>query len=244
MRKLKQHPILFAELILLILTIALVVWIGLSETDEYIALQGMLLILAMILFFVMPFIVLRFMSEPSPKMKELKKKQQWEKSKEYREQYVKRVVVEHPFFGICEFEVDSNKNSANLVEGINDTIFGVYTVSADIEVSPQSINLALDELWKVYQDSDRILEQVYPAAVAQCNDWDETDLDGNEITIEYIKKYYSLEGISVSDNGSDNVCIMLEGCIEDENGEIMLGYHSFVTEIDCSTGEISYDLWG
>ena len=120
----------------------------------------------------------------------------------------------------------------------------MYTVSADIEVSPQSINLALDELWKVYRDSDRILEQVYPAAVAQCNDWDETDLDGNEITIEYIKKYYSLEGISVSDNGSDNVCIMLEGCIEDENGEIMLGYHSFVTEIDCSTGEISYDLWG
>lgn len=87
------------------------------------------------------------------------------------------------------------------------------------------------------------MEHIYQAAKDQCNDWDEADTDGSPISLEYVKKYYSLYGIYLS-NYNEKIFIDLAGDIGDENGGLLLGDHAFYAEIDCSTEEITYSLQG
>lgn len=68
MRRMKEHPIMLTELILLFTLMAIVIWIGLSETDKYEILQGLLqgfLVLFNIAALVVgPFVMLWISSKP------------------------------------------------------------------------------------------------------------------------------------------------------------------------------------
>ncbi|MBQ4523255.1 MAG: hypothetical protein IJA10_09930 [Lachnospiraceae bacterium] len=244
MKKIKEHPIASVELFLLLSLIAIVLWTGFSESESYILLQGFLFLFNIAALILCPFIMLMILEKPSKEMKELERKRKLEKTKEYREKYVSEIPVNHSFFGSCVFEKDRNKEAVTLVEGIKETNYGPYMVDVEMEVQEDAISLALAELEKVYRNCDDILNQIYEAAKEQCNDWDEEDADGNPIDLEYIKKYYSLSFISVYDNTNGSISIILDGSVGDENGGELLGYHSFVANINCKTNQISYGLWG
>ena len=244
MKKFKEHPIMLTELILLFTLMAIVIWIGLSETDKYEILQRFLVLFNIVALVVVPFVMLWISCKTSKEEREFAKKRKWERSKEYREQFVSHFNVENPFFGECVFEKDVNKNFVRLVQGITKTKFGPYIVMADIEVSEECVTLALEELAKIYQNAEEILNPIYQEAMKYCNEWDETDEEGNPIDLNYIREHYNLNGIAVSDKEDGSIFVVLDGSIVADNGVELLGYHSFVTEIDCSTGEITYDIWG
>ena len=114
----------------------------------------------------------------------------------------------------------------------------------EIKVEEAYVGTALDELEKLFVNADAILEQIYPAAMEQCNDWDEEDFEGNTISLEYIRKYYELRYISITYAVGYGIYADLIGSVSDENGGELLGDHDFVAEYECKTGEISFDLWG
>lgn len=161
-----------------------------------------------------------------------------------RKKNILKISVENGFFGPCIFEKEENKSLVNLVDGIGKTKFGRYEVTVEIEVDEDSVIMALAELEKLYRNADAILEKIYPEAMEQCNDWEEEDALGNPISLDYIKKYYELTDISVAGDIEDGFYITLIGSVGDEDGGELLGDHSFVAEVECSTGEITYDLWG
>lgn len=64
MRRMKEHPIMLTELILLFTLMAIVIWIGLSETDKYEILQGFLVLFNIAALVVGPFVMLWISSKP------------------------------------------------------------------------------------------------------------------------------------------------------------------------------------
>jgi hypothetical protein len=157
---------------------------------------------------------------------------------------VSKIQVANSFFGTCVFEKEEGKNVVNLVEGIEGKTFGRYAVQVEIKVEEAYVGTALDELEKLFTNAEAILEQIYPAAMEQCNDWDEEDFEGNTISLEYIRKYYELRDISITYAAGYGIYADLIGSVADENGGELLGDHDFVAEYECKTGEISFDLWG
>ncbi len=155
-----------------------------------------------------------------------------------------KINVQNSFFGPCVFEKEEGKTVVNLVEGTEGKHFGRYDVKVEIEVDENYVEEALNELEKLFLDADAILEKIYPAAMEQCNDWEEENLEGNTISLEYVKKYYDLSYISVTHVDNYGIYIELIGSVADENGGELLGDHDFVAEIECKTGETTFDLWG
>lgn len=64
MRRMKEHPIMLTELILLFTLMAIVIWIGLSETDKYEILQGFLVLFNIAALVVVPFVMIWISSKP------------------------------------------------------------------------------------------------------------------------------------------------------------------------------------
>lgn len=245
-RNISEHPILVVELILLLIAIPLIVWIGLSETDKYEDIQIFLVFLDALAIVVCPIIMLCLDCRVSREIRELEKKRKWENSKKYRKQFVSNFCVENAYLGKCIFEKDINKNRVVLVDGIKQIKFGTYNVSVNINISDKNISLVLEKIEDVYKNAKEILNQTYEAAIEPCKVWAgaENDKMINIINFDYVKNNYKLSMIDVFENKSGNIFINLLGDVTNEKGESQFCDHSFVTEIDCKTGKISYDLIG
>lgn len=85
MRRLKENTVVFTEIILLTLLIALVIWIGVGETtnESLKVVQGLLFILNFIALIVGPFVVVYIEGRPSKASKERMKQLKLEKSKKH-----------------------------------------------------------------------------------------------------------------------------------------------------------------
>ncbi|MCI8464282.1 MAG: hypothetical protein HFI63_00245 [Lachnospiraceae bacterium] len=156
-----------------------------------------------------------------------------------------RFLVEHERFGNCVFERGKDGDLVRLVEGISRIPFGKYEdVELDMEVPEGRIGEAFQCLGHVYDGQEKFINKFYEGIRSFCEEWEETDSRGNDITMETVEKNGSLFRIQVRESWRGNLIVALRGMMSDDAGKDLLGCHSVIAEINCETDEVEYDLEG
>lgn len=241
-RKEKKHPYLYWELAGL--TVGIVSFVFIAVCEDPSILLGFLLLASLAEIILAPIIIANFDCQLNNRLAEQRKRTE----REYREKYITNVEIENERFGKLTFDKDSNKNTLRIAYGSALCIpFGKYDqVEIDIDVDENIINKAFEGLAYVYDNQEKILRDFYNYIKEICDEWNESDSNGNPIDIKYAEKYFSLHYIYVHSSINQEILVSLSGVLLDDFDSYceLLGYHLIEAEINCNTKEVSYGLEG
>ncbi|MCI9067922.1 MAG: hypothetical protein HFI65_04485 [Lachnospiraceae bacterium] len=162
------------------------------------------------------------------------------KTKEAKE--AETVEICHERFGQCVLEKDDWGAFMLILPSLP---FGKHEdVEIELDVTEEKIAAAVRCLAEIYDGQESYLTKFYEGILSFCEEWEETDSEGNAVTMELVEKNGSLFRVLVQEGGEGNMVISFSGMMFDDEGEELLGCHSVIMEIDCATGEIGYDLEG
>lgn len=234
-RKERKHPYLYWELAGLTVGIVSFVFIAVCEDPNI--LLGFLLPASLAEIILSPIIITNFYCQLDKQAE-----------RRYREKYITNVETENARFGKLTFDKDSNKNTLKTVDGCVLSIpFGKDDqVEINIDGDENIINREFESLAYVYDNQEEILRDFYNYIKDICDEWNETDSNGNPIDMDYAEKYFMLLDISVYSSLDKEIFVSLNGVLLDDFDvrRKLLGYHYITAEINCTTKETTYYLEG
>lgn len=155
------------------------------------------------------------------------------------------VTIDDKTFGKCVFEKDADINSFRLIDCTSDLSFGSYeSPEINIEIEENKITQALAGLAHVYDNHEKFITKFHIGVKEFCDEWEETDSNGQPVTLELVKKNADIYSISVDESYQGILTVSLRGGIVDDTGNDRLGCHTVIAEINCETDEVEYDLEG
>lgn len=172
--------------------------------------------------------------ETRKRLRALKKQKKYESSKKYRDEFISVFELEHPYFGKCVFEKDSNHKTLKFIEGM-DVPFGKNTrADFDMLISEDKLDFIMSALEKIYRDIDKTIEAFSGEICGGIREWC-SEREEFPLTDEEIMASYDPGTISVS----DDLIIIFAG-FGDERIEDELGGHGYDIYVDPET--LEYDL--
>ncbi|MCI9486280.1 MAG: hypothetical protein HFI64_04735 [Lachnospiraceae bacterium] len=154
-----------------------------------------------------------------------------------------RVEMEEERLGPCVFEREAGEDVLRLISP--SLSFGRHEgTEVEIEVPGEQTGEALRCLAGVHDRQETYLRKFYEGILSFCEEWEETDSEGNPVTMELVERNSSLFRVRVKESWTGNLTVSLNGMIFDDRQKDLLGCHSVVMEIDGETGEVEYDLEG
>ncbi|MCI8550250.1 MAG: hypothetical protein HFI68_06615 [Lachnospiraceae bacterium] len=167
------------------------------------------------------------------------------KVQEYETMFLSNVTIEDKRFGKCIFEKDANRNTLELIHGISEIPFGkCHTPEIHIHVGENDISQAFRDLAYVYDNQERFILEFCKGAKDFCDEWEETDPEGNPIGLGFLLETCEIFSITVGNTWDGQVTVSLSSCLTDAAGRDLLGCHSVIAQINCRTNEIEYGLEG
>lgn len=173
-----------------------------------------------------------------------KKKGSTESLQDIREQVIEGV-------GNVYFEVKSTDEGLYFEhkEGLDDSMFGPHLIVSvtGCKIPENRFDDAIEAIEATYRNSGVILESFYDMVLRTISsELIISDFDG-EINNDYIKEQFIIEEMDVSVydeflHGRDDIEIFLYGNIETETGRWLLEGKTFLIHINCSTGEVKFEL--
>ena len=162
----------------------------------------------------------------------------------YDRKHTEQFKIENSFLGECVFEKKQDGIFMELVDAKKKRRFGAHSVDIKYRGNKEFIQNALEKLEELFERADNILEQIYEAAFEQCQIWEEVDAYGIPIDNDFVRKFCSLGEIIVTAKDNKNISIKFISTVLDQKGNLLLGDHDIVMEIDCNTEEISFGFEG
>lgn len=159
--------------------------------------------------------------------------------------FLSNVTIEDERFGKCIFEKDANRNTLELIYGISEIPFGkCKNPEIHIHVKESDISQAFRDLSYVYDNQERFILEFCKGAKEFCDEWEETDSQGNAVSLDFLVETCEIFSITVQNTCDDDLTVSLSSCLTDASGRDLLGCHSVIAQINCSTNEIEYGLEG
>jgi hypothetical protein len=173
------------------------------------------------------------------------RKKNFGKKTQVHEKKAETVAFEREPFGRCVFERDPAGDMLRLADGISPGSFGKHEdLDIEMEVPEGRVDEAFRCLERAYENPEWFLGKFYEGVRLFCEEWEETDSDGKEITTEMIERNCGLYQIQVQESYKGRIVVLFSGMISDDRGNDLLGCHSVIAQFDGETGEVEYGLEG
>lgn len=161
---------------------------------------------------------------------------------EYQKEEQEIIDYEHPIYvfnsseyGNIEFYNTEDDNIEIRCNQFNNKVFDKVLLLVDRKKfkNEEEKKLAIRILEKTISMKEMVLDKIYDYTLEICNNWQEKDASGNNITKEYIKSHLSKISVEIWPKYSylrqgklmydDNISFHSE--LYDEDGEVLLGGH-------------------
>jgi len=136
-------------------------------------------------------------------------------------------IFKHEKYGNIEFYYNENGIELKCNALDNDIFQEIQVLTSDYDGDKEKL-LYVHTIEKIIEKKEEILEKIYDYALKMCTEWEEKDEAGNQVSMEYIKKYFkfSIEIWSEiikdsSGNSTEKIEFVVSG-----NGDYLLGDHS------------------
>ncbi|MDE5946063.1 MAG: hypothetical protein K2G63_01960 [Oscillospiraceae bacterium] len=217
--------------LILILGIKCTIQFGISKRfgDMFIG------IIFIILYLVVSFFVADFLCK-------LDDKKIAKRKREYREKYISDIELEDEKYGKMIFEKDSNTETMELKD-VNLPSFGNHIIKNfvinDCDCCNENMkNLIFRNLDEVYNNSEKILEDLHNEIKDIYDDEDIRDSDGNLMSMDYIKEKLILDYINVY-LSEDSCIIELLGSMDNDIDD-HIAEHGITASIDIQNNKYDY----
>lgn len=187
-------------------------------------------------------------------VEQMKAELEYKKTKKYRDKYVTRKEINHPYFGRLIFEIDSNEPDEDgnliyhLVQGLKETPFDMLSiVNANVifDVVEDKVEDALFWLEKAYQNAEQTINGFYDMLLKK---WEEENVslpNGNQFDKKFVEENFIIREMDVKvydeliDN-LDEVRIEFFGKLSDGNGDFLFNQNVICIEMNCKANKEEY----
>ena len=161
--------------------------------------------------------------------------------KKYEEDNITEIVIENKKLGKVIFKKDQLKKT--LISKEVEISFGKHKPEIDIkDFEENKLEAILENLEYLYNNQEKILNDFYKEIKKFCDEYEEKDLNGQEITEEYIKEYFRISGIDVKKEEDEFKIILWGGLGSQDIRRDLLDDQFIMAEMNCNTRSIIYYL--
>lgn len=163
------------------------------------------------------------------------------RKKQYEEENITEIVIENKKLGKVIFKKDQLKKT--LISKQVEKSFGNHNPHIDIKnFDENKLEEILENLEYLYNNQEKILNDFHKEIKNFCDEYEEKDLNGQEITEEYIKEYFRISGIDVKNEEDEFKIILWGGLGTQDIRKDLLDEQFIMAEMDCNTKSIIYYL--
>lgn len=163
------------------------------------------------------------------------------RKKQYEEENITEIVIENKKLGKVIFKKDQLKKT--LISKEVEKSFGNHNPHIYIKnFDENKLEEILENLEYLYNNQEKILNDFHKEIKNFCDEYEEKDLNGQEITEEYIKEYFRISGIDVKNEEDEFKIILWGGLGTQDIRKDLLDEQFIMAEMDCNTKSIIYYL--
>lgn len=158
--------------------------------------------------------------------------------KNYQKQYISEITIDDNFFGKMCFDYNLKENTLESKDitlpplGVS-SLYSLYISDYCKENSTE----IFENLRVIYEQKNIIFEEILLTLLETCNEYEETDNQGNAFTLEKLKEISFVSDISIHTNNKQYI-ISLE-ISSKGNSYFELGGHGFITYIELENLKIN-----
>ena len=163
------------------------------------------------------------------------------RKKQYEEENITEMVIENKKLGKIILKKDKLERTLTSKEVENS--FGNHNPKIFIEnFDENNLESILENLEYLYSNQEKILNDFYKKIKGFCDEYKEKDLNGQEITEEYIKEYFHISGIDIKNEEEEFKIILWGGLGTQDIRRNLLEEQFIIAEMDCNTKSVIYYL--